>query len=706
MAAAAATLARGLPEPLQPLARIAYDLRWSWAPGGPDLFASIDPVRWQRLRGNAVRFLSETDPRRLERAAADGALTERIAGLATLLAAERRRPPRPGVATDDRPVAFMCAEFGLHPSVPIYSGGLGVLAGDILKSASDLGVPMVGVGLLYRNGYFHQRLDTSGLQHEFWVDTEPGRTPCVLVTGDDGRPLTVTVPIGGEDLLAQVWRLDVGRVPLYLLDTDLDANSTVGRWVTARLYESNRHIRLAQYAVLGLGGARALTRLGVEPCVYHLNEGHPSLASVELVSRERSAGAAPDVAWERARRQLVFTTHTPVPAGNETYAAADLLDVLGPIADLAGDRDRFVAMGRTDPADPSQHPGLTPFALRVSRSANGVSRRHGEVARAMWQPLFGSPRAADTPITHVTNGVHVATWLGAPMRELLDAHLGAGWMDRAHEPSTWEPVDAIADADIWAARNAARAQFVTWLRQRSTNDRLRRGEDTGYARAAERGFATDRLTVGFARRLAAYKRLHLLSLRPERSLALLAGDHPIQFALAGKAHPADDAAKRIVQDLFRLKGEEGVGDRVAFIEDYDLTVAPGLVAGCDVWINVPRPPEEASGTSGMKAALNGGLNLSVLDGWWAEAYDGTNGWAIDGTTATDTAAQDQRHADDVFDLLEQQVVPLFHDRDASGVPTGWVAMIKANLRTNGPRFSAARMVAEYADRIYPDAGAG
>jgi glycogen phosphorylase len=696
--AAITRLASRLPPALVPMARLAFDLRWSWTPDGPALFAALDEARWQRVRGNPVRQLREAESDTLERAAADPALVERIRRVADEVAADRERPARPGFGTPERPVAFCCAEFGLHPSLPIYSGGLGVLAGDICKAASDLAVPMVAVGLLYRNGFFHQRIDPDGHQHEYWVDTDPARTPCVLVCDDRGEPVTVRVPIGGEDLTVQVWRLDVGRVPLYLLDSDVAANSTVGRWVTSRLYDGNRQIRLAQYAVLGLGGARALAALGVEPGVWHLNEGHAALAAVGLVEQEQAAGATAEEAWDRVGQRVVFTTHTPVPAGNETYDTGELLAVLGPVADLAGDRDGFVERARVGP---DAQPGLTPFALRVARSSNGVSRLHGEVARQMWQPLFGSGAAEEVPITHVTNGVHTATWLGGPMRQLLDAHLGEGWVERAHEPATWDPVEDIDDAELWAARNAARDGFVRWLRRRATEDRLRRGEDIAYAQAAEQGFAGDRLTVGFARRLASYKRLYLFSLRPERSLALLDGDRPLQFVFGGKAHPSDEGAKGIVRDLFRLKRAAAVGGRVAFVEDYDLASALPMVSGCDVWVNVPRPPQEASGTSGMKSALNGGLNLSVLDGWWAEAYDGTNGWAIDGTVEWDDAAQDQRHADLLLDLLEHEVVPLFHDRGDDGVPHGWVAMIKASLRTNGPRYSAARMVAEYAQRIYP-----
>jgi starch phosphorylase len=584
----------------------------------------------------------------------------------------------------------------------VYSGGLGVLAGDIVKEASDLALPMVGVGLLYRTGYFHQRVDTSGMQHEYWVEADPADLPCVRITEETtGEPVTVTVPVNDEDVTAQVWRADIGRVPLYLLDTDRPDNSVVGRWITSRLYEGSRAIRLAQYAVLGVGGVRALAAMGVEPSVFHLNEGHPALAAVELFRRVDESSGGADQGWAQVRQKLVFTTHTPVPAGNETYGRDDVLQVLGRIADATGDSERFLALGRIDTEDRGKPSGMTPLALRVSRSANAVSRRHGEVARAMWQPLFPDRAVEQVPITYVTNGVHVPTWLSPPMRSLLDRHLGPDWMRRAHDPATWTPVDAIADDELWRVRCESRAGLLAMARARATQDRLRRGEDIAYVAAAGSGFDPARLTIGFARRLASYKRLYLLSLRPERALGLLGGDRPVQFVFAGKAHPLDDEAKGIVRDLFQLKAQPEVAGRVAFLEDYDLTFAAELVAGCDVWVNLPRPPEEASGTSGMKAALNGGLNLSVLDGWWAEAFDGTNGWAIDGDVDADTAAQDQRNADALFDILESDVVPLFHERDADGIPRGWLAMVRASLRTNGPRFSATRMLEEYATRIYP-----
>ncbi len=702
---AVAELAAILPEPLRPLARVAYDYRWTWSVDGSALFQSIDSERWARSRHNPRRLLSESPPLTLERAAADPNLVARVNRLASELAGDRARPELVGAVNTAHPVAFFCCEFGIHGSLPVYSGGLGVLAGDILKEASDLALPMVGVGLMYRSGYFHQRIDVTGFQHEFWIDTDPERLPAIKVTGSDGLPLSISVPIDDEQVTAHIWRVDVGRVPLYLLDTDLPENSQVSRWITARLYDSNRSIRLAQYAVLGVGGVRALRALGISPTVYHMNEGHPALGVFELLAQ---AKMQPDIsneaAWRRVRDQVVFTTHTPVPAGNETYQREEIEKMLGRIADMSGERENFLALGRISPANTHEPSGMTPLALRSSRHANAVSRRHGQVARALWHPLFPGQTVEEVPIAHVTNGVHVPTWLHGPMRELLDKYLGNGWLTRADQPATWAPLNHIPAKDLWEARCAARRQLAEMVARRAVSDRLGRGEALDYAEAAGAagvGFDPDRLTIGFARRLATYKRIHLVALLPERAIALVGGKNPVQFVFAGKAHPADNAAKEVVREVFSLKRAPGVAGRAAFLEDYDIPLAGHLVGGCDVWINVPRPPLEASGTSGMKSCLGGGLQLSVLDGWWAEAYDGTNGWAINGDVDPDTDAQDQRDACALFDLMENEVVPMFNERDADGIPQRWVAMMRRSLLTNGPRFSATRMVLDYAGRVYP-----
>ena len=693
-----------LPQSLQPLARVAYDYGWSWSADGPALFRSIDPARWERCAANPLRLLTETSRKRLAQVAEDPGVVARVGRLAQELQSKRQRPGSTvGDASAAHPVAFCCAEFGVHGSLPIYSGGLGVLAGDILKEAADQALPLVGVGLLYRTGYFHQRIDVTGMQHEYWLDADPERLPCVPVTDAAGQALTVTVPVDDEDLAVQVWRVDVGRVPLYLLDTDLPQNSAVGRWVSSRLYESNRAIRLAQYAVLGIGGVRALQAMGIEPSVYHLNEGHPALGVFELLAqaRARRPGVDDESAWQQVREQVVFTTHTPVAAGNETYARDEVLAMLGRAADASGDRERFLALGRIDPADAAQPSGMTALALRSSRMANGVSRRHGQVAREMWQPLFPGRAPEGVPITHVTNGVHLPTWLQGPMRALLDRYLGPGWLARADLPETWAPVAEIPAAELWAARCDARARLVEMITRRAIGDRLRRGDPLDYASAGGGGFDSARLTIGFARRLATYKRLHLVGLMPERAIALVGGARPVQFVFAGKAHPNDHEAKDVVRRLFELKRAPGVAGRAAFLEDYGIPLAGQLVAGCDVWVNVPRPPLEASGTSGMKSVLGGGLQLSVLDGWWAEAFDGSNGWAIDGSVEADAQAQDWRDASSLFDLLEQQVLPMFHERDAAGVPQRWVQMMRRSLMTHGPRFSATRMLRDYVRHIYP-----
>jgi starch phosphorylase len=700
MLRAARLLADQLPDPLRPLAAVAYNYWWTWQADGPAVFAAIDAARWERCGHNPVRLLREAPVATLHAAAADPNLVAGVERLAHGLEADLARPPRTGAIPADHPVAFLCAEFGIHASLPIYSGGLGVLAGDFLKQASDVALPMIGVGLLYRSGYFHQRLDTSGFQHEYWTEPDPEGLPCVPVTTPDDSPLRVTVPIHDEDVAAQVWRVDVGRVPLYLLDCNLDENSEVGRWVTSRLYEGNREVRLAQYAVLGVGGARVLRTLGVQPSVYHLNEGHPALAALELVSQQLEEGVESEEAWRRVRSSLVFTTHTPVAAGNETYARSELERILGRVIDLTGDREGVLAMGRTEQSDSGAPSGLSSLAVRASRSVNGVSRRHGQVARAMWQACWPDRAVDDVPITHVTNGVHAPTWVRRRLREVLDEHLGPGWLERADDPTTWAPVGDIPDEDVWGVRNDARRRLVDHVRARATRDRLRRGEDIGYAEAAQHGLDPDVLTIGFARRVATYKRIHLLGMDTERAMRLLNGDRPVQLLLAGKAHPQDDGAKRAVQELFHLKAAPGVAGRVVFLEDYDLALAGELVAGCDLWVNLPRPPFEASGTSGMKAALNAVLNLSVLDGWWAEMYDRTNGWAIDGDIDSDVEAQDRAHAKALYDLLEHDVIPAFYDRDERGVPRRWVAKAKRALQTLGPQVAALRMLRTYVDNIY------
>ncbi len=693
-------LAERLSDGLKPLAPLAYNYLWSWLPGGAAVFRDINAHRWELSGANPVRFLNDLWPSTQEAVERNPELLERIAALAETVAAYLGRPERPRAGVEG-PVAFFCAEFGVHASLPLYSGGLGVLAGDILKEASDQALPMIGVGLFYRLGYFRQRIDINGRQQEYWVAGDPKSLPMARVNDEAGRPLLLSVTIAGQEIAFQVWRVDVGRVPLLLLDTELPENDPVQRWTSARLYESNRALRLAQYALLGIGGARVLRSLGIEPGAVHLNEGHPALAPLELAAHRVERGEPFEQALAEVRRRVVFTTHTPVPAGNETYAPDEFLHAFADLPSrLAIGEQAFLDLCRITPGDDAERPGMTTLAIRVSARRNGVSRLHGEVARKLWRPLF--EHDSEVPIGHVTNGAHLPTFLGVPMRRLLSRHLGEGWLSRAAEPETWAPLRAVPNEELWAARCESRELLLAFVRERSQQDGLRRGEQIEAVRAVARELEPSLLTLGFARRLATYKRLHLLTLDPERAHRILGGERPVQLLVAGKAHPADEPGKDTLQRLIRFKEDApSLAERVVFVDDYDLDIARRLVSGCDVWVNLPRRPMEASGTSGMKAVFNGVLQLSVLDGWWAEAYDGANGWAIPGDESEDFDAADARDAASFYDLLEYEVIPLFYDRDANGVPHGWCERVKASLLSCAPAFTATRMVDDYAARMYP-----
>ncbi len=696
----AADLATRLPDGLAPLARLAYNYRWRWHPGGKEAFRSIDAERWELCGENPVRLLQETSAEALARAVSDRALLERVSALEDAFEAELRRPAE-GPIDPERPIAFFCAEYGVHRSLPIYSGGLGGLAGDFLKEVSDRGVPLVAIGLMYRQGYFRQRLEASGYQHEYWLDIDPDRLPAALVREADGAPLRITLPIFGSDVVAQIWRVSVGRVPLFLLDADVPDNGQLDRWITSQLYVADAVTRLSQYVLLGVGGVRALAALGIEPGLVHLNEGHAAFAVLELARPELARGASLPEALAAARERTVFTTHTPVAAGNETYSHDEVAGAVGGVArELGVDTEDLLALGRFRAEDRGEPFGMTTLSLRMSRTANGVSRRHGEVAREMWRELWPGREPSAVPITHVTNGVHLASWIGAPMRRLLDRYLGEAWWRTATDPATWEPLAEVPDAELWSVRCEQRAELVEFVKLRSGVDRLVEHQPRAQIEAAARAFDPDVLTLGFARRAATYKRIGLLLHDPARALGLLSGPRPIQLVLAGKAHPSDEEAKRVVQDLFRFKDAPYVMERVVYLHEYDLGLAARLVRGCDVWLNLPRPPYEASGTSGMKAAINGGLNLSVLDGWWPEGYDGTNGWALSGDIDPDSGAQDARDADTLYRLMETEVLPAFYERDADGLPRAWLARVRASLRTLGPGFCTGRMLDDYLHRVY------
>lgn len=689
LAAASRLLADRLPVELEPLARLAYNYWWSWNPPAAALFKRIDSETWERTGENPVRLLQEMPPVTLRALAQDPGFVAEIT--AVRKAFERYLA---GWPTGD-PVAYLCAEFGVHASLPFYAGGLGVLAGDYLKAASDDSAPVVGVGLLYSQGSFHQLLDVSGWQTEYWLSTDPERIPAAVVTRGDGDPVVVTVPIRGRHVLVRAWRVDVGRTPLFLLDTNMPGNEPADRWITARLYVGDRETRLAQYAVLGMGGVRLLRAMGIQPAAFHLNEGHAALALLELLGEHVRSGSTLEEGVASVRAATRFTTHTPVAAGNESFTAEEVQGTIPGIEGVVGlPLPDLLALGRVRPDDASEAPGLTPLAIRLGGRVNAVSRPHQETARKMWAGMWPGLPPDAAPIGCVTNGIHVPTWMAAEVQALLDERV-PGWRDWPPGSPAWEAIEAIPDDELWAVRCAVRSRLIETVRSRSVVERLGRGESLSYAESAVPLWEAHALTVGFARRIATYKRLYLLSRRLDWALKLLNGPREIQIVIAGRAHPRDEEAKRAVQAIFASNDLPGVGGHGVFLEDYDMRLAAQVVQGCDLWLNLPRPPLEASGTSGMKSAVNGGLQLSVLDGWWAEAFDGRNGWGITSDSSLPVDEQDRRDADAVFSVLESEVVPLFYDCGPDGIPHAWVRMMKRSLITALSRYSARRMLADY-----------
>jgi starch phosphorylase len=693
-----------LPERLAWLGEIARNVWTSWSPEAQDLFARLDPEGWEELERNPVALLRRLPQERLDAAAADEGFVAMVARVARRLDAYLNEEgwlpgAHPGAA--GMRVAYFSLEFGLDAGIPIYSGGLGILAGDHLKSASDLGVPLVGVGLLYRGGYFRQSLGPDGGQRERYPPTDRADLPLADQPGPDGSPVVVEVPIGGEAVRAAVRRIQVGRVPLLLLDADIEGNSPEARDVTGVLYGGDRETRIRQEILLGVGGVRALAAAGIVPTVFHMNEGHSALLALERLRAMIEEGAEPAEARERAIASTVFTTHTPVAAGNEAFDPDLARAHLEPLAEGAGlgwDELRALA---SQPGDDASF-GLTPLALRTSGFANGVAELHGDTSRRMWRGLWPELPLGEVPISSITNGVHTGSWLSREMHELLDRYVGPGLRERPEDPSVWERAQAIPGGELWRVHELRRERLVLFARERLRAQWGRQGSRRLASRAADEALRPDALTICFARRFATYKRANLLFRDPERLAALLGDEaRPVQLIVAGKAHPADGPGKDVLRGVVRESQRPLLRDRVVFLEDYDMHVARYLVQGADVWLNVPRRPLEASGTSGMKAAVNGALNLSVLDGWWAEGYSPDAGWAIgSGEQYDDPEENDAVEAEALYTLLEREVVPLFHQRDPSGRPREWTAMMSAAIRRLGAEFNTGRMVREYAERAY------
>ncbi len=707
-----------IPEALHPLREIAFNFWWSWNADAFNLFGRVDGAAWERTRHNPVRTLMEAEPAKLAAAAADAGLVAEIARVHARMKSELATPVRYNAASgsdeaspSDFRVGYFCAEFGLNECFGIYCGGLGLLSGDHLKSAAQLNLPLVAIGLAYRRGYFTQRIDGHGVQQEVHTDLGFDRLPMRRVLAGDGTWLRIAVEFPGRRLVAGVWRVDVGTVPLYLLDTNLDENAPADREITSNLYLGDARRRIEQELVLGIGGVRTLQAVGEKASVFHLNEGHSAFLTLERIRQIRLANPSLnfDQAREGAAAAHCFTTHTPLAAGNDRFNPDLVMEYLGWILPGIGlDSEGLLALGREQVEDKTELFSMACLALRASKWANGVSRLHGHVSRGMWAKMWPGTPVNDVPIGHVTNGVHADSWIGPEMRGIYDKHLG-GAKGRIHafpdDPHAWTGIDAVPDAELWAARNAGRARLVKFARARLVASARGRGADEGEVTRLGTVLDENALTIGFARRFAGYKRATLLFRDAKRLRALLLCDKPVQLVIAGKAHPGDTAGRHFIQNIIEFARREGVWHRVVFLEDYGIDVARAMVQGCDVWFNNPVRPLEASGTSGMKAAINGTINASILDGWWDEGYDPEWGFAIGGRWAPpgeSVEQRDAREADYAYDIIANGLVPAFYMREggAGGLPKRWLRMVTACVREMGPRFNTHRMVAEYAQEFY------
>jgi starch phosphorylase len=655
-------------------------------------------VRWRQLNQNPVSLLAEFPLAKLESRAAELVLHSRInyayRRLQEYLQADRTWGTRHAGVLRPSPVAYFSAEFGIHESLPVYSGGLGVLSGDHIKSASDLAIPLVGIGLFYGQGYFRQRLDRDGWQQEEYLETDVNQLPLEVAISKSGRPVVVKV----------------GRCDLFLLDSDVEGNVPDDRELTSRLYGGDARTRIRQEVLLGVGGFKALKAMGIAPGVLHLNEGHSGFAVLEAIrSRMKEEGITFEGAVPRVSREVVFTTHTPVPAGHDRFDADLIEEHLGPLRERLGlSQESLMGLGRESPNNQQETFCMTVLGLRLSRRANAVSALHGEVSRAMWTGLCPGQPEDEVPIGHITNGVHVPSWLAPQMFRLYDRHLGTNWHQRSSDARTWEGIENVDDGELWETHLSLKSQLLEFVRRRAVEQAERRFESREVLQRLGRVLSPDALTIGFARRFATYKRANLI-LTDIESLASMVNDpkRPVQFVFAGKAHPNDEPGKRVLQQIAELMRNGRFGDKFVFVEDYDINVGRYFVQGVDVWLNNPRRPLEASGTSGQKVVLNGGLNLSVLDGWWAEAYDGRNGFAIGtGRTHSNMNVHDTRDGEDLHRAFRDEVIPLFYQRDRDGLPRGWIQRMKRTIRTLGWRFNADRMVMDYTLKCYVPAAGG
>jgi len=700
-----------LPDPLKPLLDIARNVWWSWNVEAINLMRRVDPDLWDEHEGNPVAILGTLSSERIATLERDTAFLAHLERVKQDLDRYLRRKTWYQNEHENIPdgrIGYFSLEFGLHESLPLYSGGLGILAGDHLKSATDLGLPLVGVGLAYQEGYFRQYLNHDGWQMEGYTPNDFFNMSMSLELAEDGDPVTIEVHYPGRTVTARIWRVQVGRNPLLLLDTNLPVNLPEDRDLTARLYGGAEDMRIRQEILLGIGGLRALMTLGLEPTVCHLNEGHSAFLALErinLLMKNRSLDF--DTAFEVVRASNVFTTHTPVPAGNDQFQPDLVRRYLTRKADEMGiGIDRLLALGRQNPADDRELFNMTVLALRLSRSVNGVSELHGHVSRGMWQGVWPGVPREEIPISYVTNGIHTRSWLCTEIARLYDRYLGPRWFEDPTNKTLWDRVDMIPDAELWRGHERMRERLVGFVRMRLRRQLHKRGANRAWIKQAGEVLDPEALTIGFARRFATYKRAALILSDPERLDRILNDpERPVQLIFAGKAHPQDHPGKDLIRQLVHLAQEDRFRKRIVFIEDYNIEVGRYLVQGVDVWLNNPRRPLEASGTSGMKVPPNGGVNLSILDGWWCEGYKTDNGWAIGAGEDYEEGSESQAYQDDVestalYDLLENEIVPNFYERGSDDVPREWTRIMKNSMRTVNAEFNTNRMVEEYTERFY------
>ncbi|MFL7808992.1 MAG: alpha-glucan family phosphorylase [Anaerolineae bacterium] len=704
------TVKPSLPEALEPLRAIAYNLRWAWDHDTIELFRRLDDDLWATSGHNPILMLGGVEQAKLEAADSDAgflAHLDRVSrNLDEYMSTASTWFVRVHPDVESRPlVAYFSAEFGMTECLSIFAGGLGILAGDHLKSASDLGIPLVGVGLLYQKGYFRQYLNEAGWQQESYEANDFHNLPLTLVRQEHGAPLTIQVPRPGRQVTARLWRAQVGRVPLYLLDTNIPPNSQHDQDITDELYGGDSQMRIEQEIVLGIGGYRALEAQGLRPVVYHMNEGHSAFLALEHIRQLMVAEALsfPE-AREAASASLVFTTHTPVAAGHDYFTPDLMRRYLDDYASGLGLSSReFVDLGREDPGNESAPFCMTTLALRLAAHSNAVSRLHGRITRHMWHMLWPGVPEDQVPIGHVTNGVHFRSWISKEMNQLYDRYLGPRWREEPGDKTVWARAEHIASEELWRTHERRRERLVSFARRRLYEQLVQRGAPQAEIEASYEVLDPKALTIGFARRFATYKRATLLLRDPQRLAKILdAPDRPVQIIYAGKAHPQDNAGKELIAQIVKL-AQQGppFRRRLVFLEDYDMTIARYLVQGADVWLNTPRRPREASGTSGMKAAANGVLNLSVLDGWWDEAYEPGVGWALGrGETYDDPEYQDQVESEALYNLLERDVVPTFYDQGPDGLPRRWITLMKSSIGTLCHFFNTHRMVQQYTECFY------